>query len=234
MKNRNIHSIISKDPIGFEDGIYVFSEMEKNEYPWDDCDSKLLEEPHLIEFLKNRPYSLALEVGAGNGRCSAPLSKICTDLVVLESSRNGLNQLLKRRLSNITPVLSYDKQLPFNSGVFDLVVSITVIEHIPKNNSLDFLKEHFRVLKPGGVFMIRNDAWAYGLYEKYVGFKNRSFDPTHINMMTPLTLKKQLKEVGFQIISEAYFPFYRYTKFKLPLMNIFATKGNFLCRKPWY
>lgn len=153
-------------------------------------------------------------------------------MVVLESSRDGLNQLIKRGLNNVIPVLSFDIELPFKTAIFDLVASITVIEHIPAALSMKFLTEQYRVLRSRGNFIIRNDAWAYGLYERYIGFKNRSADPTHVNMITPAALKKQLQQVGFEIMTEAYFPFYRYTKFNLPLMNIFATKGNFLCRKP--
>jgi SAM-dependent methyltransferase len=231
-KKHNILNIFSKKPREIEDGIYVFSEMQKKEYSWEDGCSNQLEEPHLVEFFAGQKYNLALEVGAGNGRCAAPLSRVCDDLVVLESSRDGLNQLIKRGLGNTIPVLSFDSELPFKSDTFDLVASITVIEHIPSDSSIGFLEEHFRVLRPGGHFIIRNDAWAYGIYERYIGFKNRSADPTHINMITPAALKKQLRQVGFEIISEAYFPFYRYTKLNLPLMDIFATKGNFLCRKP--
>jgi len=211
--------------------IFFFSEMENNEYVWN-AEDLLLEEPRLTEFFPSDHYHLGLEVGAGNGRCTAPLSRICDTLVALESSRKGICQLLSRRLQNIVPVLSYDLMLPFNSNIFDFVASVTVIEHIPAANSKAFLEEHFRVLRPGGIFLIRNDAWAYGVYEKFIGYRGRDADPSHINMITPRRLKAQLLDIGFEIISEAYFPFYRYTKRKLPLFDLFATKGNFICRKP--
>ena len=231
-KKHNIQNIFNKKPQRIEDGIYVFSEMQKNEYSWKDGCSNQLEEPHLVEFFAGQEYNLALEVGAGNGRCAAPLSRVCDHLVVLESSRDGLNYLIKRDLGNTIPVLSFDIDLPFKSDIFNLVASITVIEHIPSDSSMRFLEEHFRVLRPAGHFIISNDAWAYGIYERYIGFKKKSADTTHINIITPAALKKQLLQVGFEIISEAYFPFYRYTKLNLPLMDIFATKGLFSCRKP--
>jgi len=129
-KKYNIQNIFFRKPQGIEDGIYFFSEMQKNEYVWEDGCSNQLEEPHLVEFFAGQKYNLALEVGAGNGRCAAPLSRVCDDLVVVESSRDGLNQLIKRGLDNLIPVLSFDNELPFKSDIFDLVASITVIEHI--------------------------------------------------------------------------------------------------------
>ena len=53
----------------------------------------------------------------------------------------------------------------------------------------------------------------------------------HMLMITPRRLKKILEKIGFQVLNEAYFPFYRITKIKLPLMDIFSTKGNFVCKK---
>lgn len=212
--------------------MYVFNEMQHDEYSWAASECQLLKERHLLEFIPSGLHTLALEVGAGNGRCAEPLSTVCGTLVTLESSRVGLRQLQKRNLPNVVPVLSFSEELPFKSDTFDLVASITVIEHIPPEKAAAFLQEHYRVLKPGGWLLIRNDAWAYGLYERYFGFKGRSADPTHINMITPRELGRQLRRTGLAIISEDYFPFYRYTKTKLPLMDIIATKGNFLCRKP--
>jgi SAM-dependent methyltransferase len=225
----SLHNVFSRPPLGIENGIHFFSEMKNDEYSY--ANEKLISEPRLIEFIPKRKYELALEVGAGNGRCAEPLSSICEHLIALESSREGLNQLISRKLGNVTPVLSYELQLPFLSNTFDLVASITVIEHIPPDKSIEFLTEHYRVLKHKGLFLIRNDAWAYGFYERHIGFKNRDADPTHINMITPRSLQKQLEQVGFKVIDSAYFPFYRATKLKLPLMDILATKGNFLCIK---
>ena len=49
-------------------------------------------------------------------------------------------------------------------------------------------------------------------------------------MITPRKLKSILIKLGFDVIDEAYFPYYRHTKLKLPLMDIFSTKGNFVCK----
>jgi SAM-dependent methyltransferase len=49
------------------------------------------------------------------------------------------------------------KQLPFAEGQFDLIYAIDVIHHI--ENLKDMFDEIHRVLKPGGIFFIREPYW---------------------------------------------------------------------------
>jgi ubiquinone/menaquinone biosynthesis C-methylase UbiE len=58
------------------------------------------------------------------------------------------------------------KRLPHPAGAFDGVLSNTILHHIP--DPVPFLREAFRVLRPGGAFLVRDlyrppteaDAWA--------------------------------------------------------------------------
>lgn len=228
--------IFSKKPKILDEGFLYISERPNTHYDWVKEKEIVLVENILLEFLEKNNYLLALDSGAGNGRCTEPLSKVCKKLIALDSSFEGLKQLKKRNLTNVYPLVSAETTLPFKDNVFDLISCITVIEHIPPEDGINFLKEHFRVLKPGGSFIIRNDAWAYGIFEKFIGFKTfdgkkRPADPTHINMITPRKLQKQLEDIGFIVRNKAYFPFYRYNLNNIPFADIFATKGNFVCTK---
>ena len=228
--------IFSKKPKKTNDGFLYISERPNNHYDWSKEKEIVLVEKILIEFLDKKNFLLALDSGSGNGRCTEPLSKICNKIIALDSSYEGLRQLKMRNLKNVYPLVSAESKLPFKDNIFDLISCITVIEHIPPDDAINFLKEHFRVLKPGGRFIIRNDAWAYGIYEKFIGFKSldgqrKPPDPTHINMITPRKLQKQLEDIGFTVINKSYFPFYRYKLNNFPLADIFATKGNFVCIK---
>ena len=227
-----LNNIFSKEPNAFDDGVYVFSSMSKDDDYWADESDVLHVDDGILEFLVGKRFSLGLEVGAGNGRATEPLCSICDNFVALESSAIGISQMKSRELKNVTNVLSFERELPFNDGVFDFVASVTVIEHIPPLDCMFFLKEHLRVLKPGGTFLIRNDTYIYRVLELIGYFDKEQPDPTHVNMVTAKKLKRLLIDVGFEIDKADYFPFYRYTKKRFPLMDLLATKGNFVCTKP--
>src|SRR5262249_53742407 len=48
-------------------------------------------------------------------------------------------------------VHSVSRELPFRDGVFDLVISLIVLQHVPAALSVRYLLEFARVLRPGGV-----------------------------------------------------------------------------------
>ncbi len=56
----------------------------------------------------------------------------------------------------------------------------------------------------GGIFLVRNDAWAYRIYERFIGFSGRKADPTHINMITPRRLKRQLIDIGLEVFRDIF------------------------------
>jgi predicted SAM-dependent methyltransferase len=68
--------------------------------------------------------------------------------------------------------LDIEKKLPIPSGAFDAVYSSEVIEHIPKETVIPFLREAHRILKSGGVIrlttpdMVEVCRIALGLNEK--------------------------------------------------------------------
>lgn len=88
-------------------------------------------------------------------------------------------------------------KIPFRKASFDLVTSVSVIEHLTKKESKRFIKEVYRVLKPKGyVFLITpnfDSPLRFALGKKWFGYS----DPTHINFFTPQSLEKLLKKYGF-------------------------------------
>ncbi len=224
-----VTELLSNNNYTIKDDIAVFSCFEEDNDYWNNENYHLDTENYLLEFLDDS-YDMALEVGAGIGRCTEPLSTISNHLIALEPSLKALEYSQKRDLKNVSYVANSSFELPFKNDSFDLIANITVIEHIPKQFCEKFILEMKRVLKSDGTFIIRNDAWFYGKLEHW-GYFDKEPDVTHINMITPRKLKNILEKLGFEVIHEAYFPFYRKTKIKLPLMDIFSTKGNFVCRK---
>ena len=64
--------------------------------------------------------------------------------------------LIGSYLNSPTDIQIYDlrKGIPFDDNTVDVVYSSHVLEHIEKNGAETFLKEMYRVLKPGGVIRI--------------------------------------------------------------------------------
>lgn len=84
----------------------------------------------------------------------------------------------------------------YKSDYFDVVNLSHVIEHIA--DPLSTLKECYRILKQGGIIIIATDnfdSFARLIFRK----KWRGLVPIHIVFFTQRTLKKVLKDIGFEV-----------------------------------
>ena len=96
--------------------------------------------------------------------------------------------------------------LPFRSGTFDTVICSEVIEHIPREDVR--LEELVRVIQPGGLLVLGTPdysrrrwlmlEWLYGKV-----FPN-GYVKEHINRYTREGLRRELMELGLQILAERY------------------------------
>ncbi|MDB5024599.1 MAG: Methyltransferase type 11 [Mucilaginibacter sp.] len=77
-----------------------------------------------------------LNVGCGN--------KFHKDWVNIDMSSNSQYVIAVNLLNGI----------PFDDNSFDVVYHSQVLEHIPKNEARDFIKECYRILKPGGIVRV--------------------------------------------------------------------------------
>ena len=110
-----------------------------------------------------------LDLGGGMGRMSIPLSRhhyvTLTDIStqMLELARPHSSERLLLRQAD-------GRELPFEDGSFDYVLSIDVLPHIPDPERL--LAEARRVLRPGGHLLIdvtNSIPWWTLAYPRYVG-----------------------------------------------------------------
>lgn len=96
------------------------------------------------------PGAHALEVGAGTGRISVPLLARGLDLVGCDLSSKMLARL-HEKLPSARIVQADAAQLPFPSAAFDLVMTVHVLHLIPSWR--EALREFFRLLRPGGIYL---------------------------------------------------------------------------------
>lgn len=92
------------------------------------------------------------EIGGANSRLLPPIKQKnkVWNVDKFEGAGNGPTTVEK--ISGVNYIFSdlgeFSEELP--NGFFDVVFSISVIEHIPSNQLFNFWKDHHRILKPGG------------------------------------------------------------------------------------
>lgn len=90
----------------------------------------------------------------------------------------------------------------YPDSFFDRVNLTHVLEHVPYPP--ETLKEIYRVLKPGGVLSIEVPNYG-GLYYSLVSKSAEYFVPQHLSFFKPDTIKKALKDAGFQDVNVTTF-----------------------------
>lgn len=100
---------------------------------------------------RNGVKSQVLDIAAGTGLISDPLSKKGYKVVAADLSEKAL-KFLHNKLPHIEAVrLNMNQGLPFDSESFDGITTVFANRYISDSDA--FLEEVHRVLKPGGVFL---------------------------------------------------------------------------------
>ena len=123
-----------------------------------------------------------LELGCGAGRGIKKMLAASTHYTAIDK-----NRALVKTLANTFPKATFVHQHfpPFtgiSDATFDYIVSFQVIEHIPDDHL--FIKEIYRVLKPGGKAIITTPNKA----------KSLTRNPWHIREYTPRDLANLLEQ----------------------------------------
>jgi ubiquinone/menaquinone biosynthesis C-methylase UbiE len=97
-----------------------------------------------------------LDVGAGTGRLALSLAEQGAAVSALDISYEML-EVLKRKINgkfSVDLVVADAEALPFSENSFDVVVATFLIVHL--KDPFIFFDEVYRVLKPGGLFLLTN------------------------------------------------------------------------------
>lgn len=147
-------------------------------------------------FMRANNLHKALDIGCGSGQMIKFLRSNGFDVRGIDIAKEAINLANKLNKKVVAKIGSATK-VPHKDKVFDLVISISVIEHLTKKEVRLFLKEARRVLKPGGyIFLVTpNYATPIRLLQgaSWFGYN----DPTHINFFTPWSLASKLNKYGF-------------------------------------
>lgn len=145
---------------------------------------------NIIHMLFLNPKAKVLDIGCGDGQYTIYFKdKIkCNQIWGIDGVDARLNAAKKKGVDKIVPA-ELEKKWPLKSNSFDVVISNQVIEHILDIDH--FIKEIYRILKPGGYCVISTEnlsSW-HNLFALILGFQDFShhiLKKSHIN--NPLSL----------------------------------------------
>lgn len=168
-------------------------------------------------------HDLVLDAGCGAGRTTIALGRALRNGRVVAVDRfdadyidEGGRELLARnlRMANLTERVEITTAdlaaLPFDKDYFDSAVSTNVFDHLGKHKD-QALREAFRVLKPGGRFLMA--VWVPG-WAMFTVANVLSF------FLTPKkTWRAMARRAGFRIIDEGIFNYTWFVVFEKPAMR---------------
>lgn len=171
----------------------------------------------LESYLPQKTGNTVLDAGCGTGGLMKKLSRFgliygvdVSNEALKFARKNGLKKVKYGSVTN----------LPYKDKSFNAVISIDVLYHKQVKNDLQALREFNRVLKSGGILILKNPAhnWLRGNHDIVIQTKRR---------YNKENLEKKLKKSGFKIIKLSYINI-----FFLPLAIIKRLIENILKTKP--
>ena len=149
---------------------------------------------------KVNPEEAVLEVGGHIGLLAEKIQEKGAEVTVTDISKVALKRAEKRGIKKTVHVDLDEEPLPFEDGIFDVVISNSSIEHI--FYPLKMIKECTRVLKTGGRFILsvpNIGHWRFRLWLLFGRFPylpNTPTDELHIRFMTAYEAKKMCRGEG--------------------------------------
>jgi len=183
-----------------------------------------------------------LDVGCGDGSLTLEIAKLvkAREIYGVDISDKALKVAQRRGIIAVKADLNSD-MLPFPNNYFDLVTAIEVIEHLVNTDNL--LQNVWRVLKPGGLFILSTPnmcSWLnrvllmlgylplyYEVSTKWrVGKPLNSkvqFNPSgHVRLYNLRALKEHLEAMGFKIVKVYGASIYQFNKAVEILDKVFS------------
>jgi SAM-dependent methyltransferase len=108
----------------------------------------------IVDLLGDTHFGRLLEIGYGSGVFMPELSRHCDDLHGIDPhpKRHEVEANLARHGLNATLTTATAESLPYDTGFFDCLVSVSTLEYVPDIAAA--CQEMRRVLRPGGSLVV--------------------------------------------------------------------------------
>jgi SAM-dependent methyltransferase len=143
----------------------------------------------LDAYLSDQPGLRLLDAGCGTGGTTVALRRF-GEVVGVDLAWEALGPARARGLRLLSR--GSVEALPFASRAFDVVTSFEVVYHLGVGNDACAFEEFHRVLKPGGLLLLRlpGHDWLRGEHDRLVHTRHR---------YTPSEIRTKLTAAGFRL-----------------------------------
>lgn len=186
-------------------------------------------EQHVVPLVPDSKTIKILDIGCGMGFFLMALKKNgFTEAVGVDSDRA---QVLSCEQKNLRVIYSADsiQYLQEHTGTFDLITAFDVIEHVPVETQVRFIRAIFNSLKPGGRLLLSTPNAT-----SFLGTHNRYLDFTHRSLFTTVSLDFILYNGGFKKIEIRPFEYVMFNGGIKSLVHKFLFKTFRMIRRLQY
>ena len=125
--------------------------------------------PPILEELRREQFDTLLDAGCGTAPMLSLLTKEYPDkhFVGLDLTPEMIRKAKEKNLPNTELVVGDCENLPFEAETFDVIINSQSFHHYP--NPQDFFNSVYRVLKPGGCLILRDNTgprWIVGIMNR--------------------------------------------------------------------
>ena len=148
----------------------------------------------IIAALVGLPEKKVLELGCGDGRLAIAIARNGACVKGIDISRIAIESARRNAIDAHLPVIfelanAIEPSEP--AGSYDYVVSVDVVEHLNPAQTAQHLSEVFRILKPGGAYVISIPCWE----------PPERVDILHLGNYHPWEFRRILTQAGFSALS---------------------------------
>lgn len=155
------------------------------------------------------PDDVVLEIGAGVGRVGAALAPICKEWIGVDVAENMLAHIRQRLASfdNVRTIASsgFDLSAVPDASV-DVVYSTVVFMHLEEWDRYSYIKEGFRVLRPGGRMLVDNvditSELGWKFFEEHCAVPPLERPAQISKTSTPQELETYFSRAGYEAIEQ--------------------------------